>query len=235
MTQIPLPGDNRAVDGNGFWLRPWHALLDLLTRRLATAETNIETLTASIADLSNAPAPDSGGNNGGGGEVPAVPDDPNLPGISTNWNILLKESTTLKIIGETFADDTALQFPMLAGRTYVFRAHVFIGLSGTGCESGYGINAPANTDFFRYQIASVTNTYPREETVAVSPGVGQVKTVSAIFNFGMVEINGIVINGPNGGVLSFAWGPTTGIEGSRRVYRGSYMEYMVMPEEDVPV
>jgi hypothetical protein len=199
-------------------------LIDLLARRLSTAETNIEALQESVGNLSNVSQGDDGtplppGNQ----DTPVVPDDPDLPGVSTNWNLVIKDTTETRTSG-LVTDDQELQFPVLPNRTYTFRLVVTV-QSGLFVTFQCGVNGPAAPATLQYRIdaaddsASVTNLVSNiYNDFILLPGGTELA---------VIRIDGMVINGAAGGVVAFIWGGS----GSCVVNRGSYLEYMVLTEE----
>ena len=223
MSEIKLPGDNRAVDGSGYWLRPWHALLDLLARRLGAAETNIETHSSQIASINAALAENDIV------ATPVVPDEetvetpvPEEEPVVTDWVTVMKPVSEDKSNTTTYGDDPHLYFAMEADTVYAFRIVVFW-RTLENATIKWRIVGPTPPAMLYYQMTNLSNNGSRNETIKFE--FAHTQNRGSDQGQGCIQIDGVTDPGAEGGVLSFQWAPDSNDSDPTSIIRGSYIQY----------
>lgn len=224
MTQIRLPGDNRAVDGQGYWIRAWHAVLETLTRNLATAETTIETHAAQIAAINTALADNDI-------EVTApvdeetetpTPEPEPEPEETDGWQIAIKAESQEMVSVNGYFDDPDLQFSIAEDESFAFRL-VAHWQTENSADIQWRMNGPTGPAMLQYLMTDVPNDNTRidvmRDAYAVSRNRGSDQAR------GTIEIDGVVTNGATGGIVVFQWGPDANTGNITRMLKGSYLEY----------
>lgn len=142
-------------------------------------------------------------------------------------NVLkLKDETTNT--DTTFSDDAVLLFQADASTNYRFRFVVFYD-TPTAADFKWQINGPGSPTLIIYDgralpPGATATTITRDNAFASAHTITETSGT-----IGYVEVQGILQNGANSGLVSFQWAQATSNGSNTTVRAGSYLEYSSVP------
>lgn len=151
------------------------------------------------------------------------------PGGGGGFTTVFKVVQQTKNSNAALALDSALQFPVLANKSYTFRLKAFFYMDGTpSLKFAFATPAIAGTLPFYVKVIGVNTT--AQETI-LAPAAHAVlpvpSTPIAVSGFakGIISIEGDFIVEGAGGVAGFQWAQNTSDVGDTVLWQGCYLEY----------
>jgi hypothetical protein len=124
----------------------------------------------------------------------------------------------------SFVNDDTLQFPVNANAIYSFRMVVFFDTINTA-KFKFQLTGPASATLLRVEHHAIAPAATSIGAVGVSAAFSTPTTVSGSGSTGgYVEVNGILQNGVNAGIVALQWAQNTANAGPTVVRAGSYVE-----------
>ena len=162
-----------------------------------------------------------------GGALP-TPIDAEMVGAET---IILKSADQTKASDTTLANDTHLQFTMLANRTYRIKIKVFFDCGDALGADGfkYALTGPSSPTLVRVEKsdqapgALTPTNYINDTSYTASTSV-----VSGAQNGGTLTMEIDVQNGANGGTFAFQWAQNMSDTDATTVRKGSSLTYKIL-------
>jgi hypothetical protein len=145
------------------------------------------------------------------------------------WTTVKKTADQTKQTDSNLANDSALQFSMLANTKYAIHIVVFFDTAANP-DFKFALSGPTSPTLVRVlrqhiDPNALTTIITASETsytasTAVAGGTGT--------NGGYIEMHIIVQNGANAGTFAFQWAQNTSNGSATIVRAGSYLEYMTL-------
>lgn len=149
---------------------------------------------------------------------------------ANGWRTQTKQADQAVINSATLIDDTELQFPMLANRTYRIRGKIFWDTTANG-DYKYTFVGPASPTLVRGEItAGIAGSTPAFSAILTAyPSSTGVSLAGTGTTGGYIFIDMIVKNGANAGTFKLQFAQGTASNDTGAINRaGSYLEWSII-------
>lgn len=146
------------------------------------------------------------------------------------WNVILKPANTIRASTVVVSTDPDLRFNLVSNGKYVFRLYAFY-QTLAAADFKFRLMGPAiGTGFINIMqevLGPGETTWQEDKILAYSTSDIPILGKSPAPAFGMLQLNGIIHNGPNAGAFEFHWAQNTSTAGATatQVMAGSYIEF----------
>lgn len=142
------------------------------------------------------------------------------------WTTVVKSTNTTRNNTDVSVADPELKFPIEADRAYLFSFRIWYE-TGSTPDFKFSLAGPASPDkivLSRQYLAPNTSAWGGIGTYTSYAGPATLINGTGGTQ-GIIELSGIIENGPNAGDVEFLWAQNTATLADTTVLRGSYVEY----------
>jgi hypothetical protein len=122
------------------------------------------------------------------------------PGSTTGIQRVVKAADEPRTSSTVLTDDSALQFPVESGKTYIFHAEIHFTMASTTPGVGYGVSGPASFATFRAFVVPTSGAIRGENFTTQGGGTTYIEAVTSA----SICISGS-ISPTSDGTLAIAW------------------------------
>lgn len=140
------------------------------------------------------------------------------PGSLTGIQRVVKSTDEPRTSDTTLTLDSALQFPVEVGKTYIFHAEIHFTMASTTPGVGYGISGPASFAFFKALVVPTSGAIRTETATTEGGGTTYIEAVTSA----SISMSGS-ISPTSAGVVGLAWRQSNSSGDALTSKAGSFM------------
>lgn len=142
--------------------------------------------------------------------------------------IVNKVNDQTKTANVTLANDSELTFPVAANTKYRFRVVAFFDTTANA-DLKFALACPASPTLVRVQRHTIIPAATALSNIGVLTACGASTALTGTGTTGgQIELEGIIHNGANAGIVALQWAQNTSDAGASIMRAGSYLEYQAV-------